>query len=409
MNQLDKFKNFIEDRNENVKVGLVGAGQMGQGIVAQVSKMYGVDLVCIIDRNQKQLDIASDRYKKHKENKILCSDSIAALDNVELDIVIEATGTPAAGALVAKNVLNRGINLILLNVETEATIGLALRKEAEKNNAIVTVADGDEPVAALDLYNFAKELSFDVISIGKGKNNPFNTFATPSSLTKEASLKQMNPKMLTSFVDGTKTMVEMTALANFLDFNIDIDGMHGIEATYENINQYYIPKKDGGLLDESQVVDFAFGIAPGVFAVIYSEDDYVNYEMEYLKMGKGPYWTLARPYHLTSLEIPRTIRHIMLEKYSKLSAQSWNVEVVAYAKQDIEPGTNLGSIGGDYIYGKAQKTSSSNGLIPIGIAEDNVVTKAIAKGNPIAIDEVDAQDNELCEYWNYQNQILDSD
>ncbi|RZP24230.1 MAG: hypothetical protein EVA27_03030, partial [Candidatus Actinomarinales bacterium] len=90
MNQLDKFKNFIEDRNENVKVGLVGAGQMGQGIVAQVSKMYGVDLVCIIDRNQKQLDRASDRYKKHKENKILCSDSIAALDNVELDIVIEA-------------------------------------------------------------------------------------------------------------------------------------------------------------------------------------------------------------------------------------------------------------------------------------------------------------------------------
>ena len=409
MNQLDKFKNFIDERNENVKVGLVGAGQMGQGIVAQISKMYGVDLVCIIDRNQKQLDIASNRYKKYKENKVLCSDSITALDNVALDIVIEATGTPASGATVAKNVLNRGINLILLNVETEATIGLALRREAEKNNAIVTVADGDEPVAALDLYNFATELSFEVVSIGKGKNNPFNIFATPSSLAKEASLKQMNPKMLTSFVDGTKTMVEMTALANFLNFTIDIDGMHGIEATYENINQYYIPKKDGGMLDKSQVVDFAFGIAPGVFAVIYSEDDYVNYEMEYLKMGKGPYWTLARPYHLTSLEIPRTIRHIMLEKYSKLSAQSWNVEVVAYAKQDIEPGTNLESIGGDYIYGKAQKTSTSNGLLPIGIAENSIVNKAIKKGQPIATEAIDAQDNDLCEFWRYQNQILDSD
>ena len=382
---------------------------MGQGIVAQISKMYGVDLVCIIDRNQKQLDIASNRYKKHKENKVLCSDSITALDNVAVDIVIEATGTPASGATVAKNVLNRGINLILLNVETEATIGLALRREAEKNNAIVTVADGDEPVAALDLYNFATELSFEVVSIGKGKNNPFNIFATPSSLAKEASLKQMNPKMLTSFVDGTKTMVEMTALANFLNFTIDIDGMHGIEATYENINQYYIPKKDGGMLDKSQVVDFAFGIAPGVFAVIYSEDDYVNYEMEYLKMGKGPYWTLARPYHLTSLEIPRTIRHIMLEKYSKLSAQSWNVEVVAFAKQDIEPGTNLESIGGDYIYGKAQKTSTSNGLLPIGIAENSIANKAIKKGQPIATEAIDAQDNDLCEFWRYQNQILDSD
>ena len=215
----------------------------------------------------------------------MCSDNISALDDIELDIVIEATGTPAAGAAVAKNVLSRGINLILLNVETEATIGLALRKEAEKNDAIITVADGDEPVAALDLYNFATELSFEVVSIGKGKNNPFNRYATPDLLAKEATAKKMNPKMLTSFVDGSKTMVEMAALANFLDFQIDIDGMHGIEATYENINQYYIPKKDGGLLDNSQVVDFAFGIAPGVFAVVYSEDDYVNYEMEYLKMG----------------------------------------------------------------------------------------------------------------------------
>tara|TARA_B100001057_G_scaffold439103_1_gene472038 strand:- start:1259 stop:2488 length:1230 start_codon:yes stop_codon:yes gene_type:complete len=408
MNHLLKFKNYVDHRKENVKVGLVGAGQMGQGIVAQISKMYGVDLVCIIDRNQEQLTNASERYKNLKNNKLVCSDSISALDSVELDIVIEATGTPAAGAIVAKNVLNRGINLILLNVETEATIGLALRKEAEKNGAIITVADGDEPVAALDLYNFATELSFEVVSIGKGKNNPFNRFATPDLLAKEASSKKMNPKMLTSFVDGSKTMVEMAALANFLDFQIDIDGMHGIEATYENLNQYYIPKKDGGILENTQVVDFAFGIAPGVFAIIYSEDDYVNYEMEYLKMGKGPYWTLARPYHLTSLEIPRTIRHIMLEKYSKLSANSWNVEVVAYAKQDIEPGTNLGSIGGDYIYGKAQKVSSSNGLLPLGIAENRVVNKAIKKGNPLIINEIDAQDDPLCEYWKKQNQILDS-
>ena len=168
MNQLDKFKNFIDDRKENVKVGLVGAGQMGQGIVAQISKMYGVDLVCIVDRNQNQLENASDRYRNSKNNELVCSDNISALDDIELDIVIEATGTPAAGAAVAKNVLSRGINLILLNVETEATIGLALRKEAEKNEAIITVAEGDEPVAALDLYNFARELSFEVVSIGIG-------------------------------------------------------------------------------------------------------------------------------------------------------------------------------------------------------------------------------------------------
>ena len=144
------------------------------------------------------------------------------------------------------------------------------------------------------------------------------------------------------------------------------------------------------------------------FDQLLDKDDYVNYEMEYLKMGKGPFWTLARPYHLTSLEIPRTIRHIMLEKYSKLSATSWNVEVVAYAKQDIEPGTNLGSIGGDYIYGKAQKAISSKGFLPLGIAEDNIVNKLIKKGDPLMVGDIDAQDNVLCEYWKKQNQILDS-
>ena len=98
----------------------------------------------------------------------------------------------------------------------------------------------------------------------------------------------------------------------------------------------------------------------------------------------------------------------MLEKYSKLSATSWNVEVVAYAKQDIEPGTNLGSIGGDYIYGKAQKAISSKGFLPLGIAEDNIVNKLIKKGDPLMVGDVDAQDNVLCEYWKKQNQILNS-
>ena len=107
------------------------------------------------------------------------------------------------------------------------------------------------------------------------------------------------------------------------------------------------------LSEKTNIVDFAFGVAPGVFAIVYSEDDYVNYEMEYLKMGKGPYWTLYRPYHLTSLEIPRTIMKLMVDNETQLSAKKWNVEVVAHSKKDLKAGTNLGSIGGENIYGKA--------------------------------------------------------
>ncbi len=374
MSLLDRYSDFVQERGKKTKVALVGAGQMGQGIVTQINKMPDTDLVLIVDKNEDKLDMARSKYNQN--NDITISTNLDSLDDKDLDIVIEATGTPSSGAEVAFKVLNRNINLILLNVETEATIGLALNREAEKNNTIVTVGDGDEPVAAVELFNFAREISLDVIAIGKGKNNPFDVFKTPMDLEKEAKEKKMNPYMLTSFVDGSKTMIEMAALANYLDFDIDIDGM---------------------------LVDFAFGVAPGVFAIVYSEDDYVNYEMEYLKMGKGPYWTLYRPYHLTSLEIPRTIMKLMVEKETQLSAKKLNVEVVAHSKKDLEAGTNLGSIGGENIYGKAMRVENSKNLAPLGIAENNILNSEVKKGEPIEIENIDITDNQLYKYWLSQN------
>ncbi len=408
MSLLTRFEKSISERGEPLKVGLVGAGQMGQGIVTQLNKSKGINLCLIVDKNKDKLEKASEKYQSNIVKPVL-SQTIGSIDEVELDVIIEATGTPSSGADVANKVLNRGIHLILLNVETEATIGLALRNEAERNNCIVTVGDGDEPVAAVELFDFAAELSLDVVAIGKGKNNPFNCFATPQELTKEALSKKMNPYMLTSFVDGSKTMIEMASLANFIDFKIDIDGMHGPNATYETLNSIYKPKKAGGILDETGVVDFAFGVAPGVFAVVHSEDEYVNYEMEYLKMGKGPYWTLARPYHLTSLEIPRTIMSLEVNKETRLSANKWNVEVVAFAKNDIEPGTNLGSIGGDLIYGTAMKSKNSSGLAPLGIAENNIVQKSIKKGSAIEVNDLEIKDNNLKKYWLKQNELKNID
>ena len=266
MSLLNRYSNFVQERGKKTKVALVGAGQMGQGIVTQINKMIDTDLVLIIDKNEEKLNMARSKYKQGIDVKI--SSHLDSLDEQDLDIVIEATGTPSSGADVAFKVLNRNINLILLNVETEATIGLALNNEAEKNNCIVTVGDGDEPVAAVELFNFANEISLDVIAIGKGKNNPFDIFKTPKDLEEEAKKKRMNPYMLTSFVDGSKTMIEMAALANYLDFDIDIDGMHGPNSTYDELNSIFIPKTSGGILKNKNVVDFAFGVAPGVFAIV---------------------------------------------------------------------------------------------------------------------------------------------
>ena len=143
MSLLNRYSNVVKERGKKTKVALVGAGQMGQGIVTQINKMEDTDLVLIVDKNQDKLDMARIKYDTDKD--ITISSHLDSLDDQDLDVVIEATGTPSSGADVAFKVLNRNINLILLNVETEATIGLALNKEAEKNNTIVTVGDGDEP------------------------------------------------------------------------------------------------------------------------------------------------------------------------------------------------------------------------------------------------------------------------
>ena len=406
MSLSSKFRSNFKDKNSQINIALVGAGQMGQGVISQVSKQEGMNLSLIIDRNEERLEEAILRYMKNKNFKPKVSESIEALSEIDVDIVIEATGSPLAGATVADFVLKQGVDLILLNVETEATIGLELKRVAEENGCIVTVGDGDEPVAAMELYNFANDLSFEIISIGKGKNNVFDKFAVPEDLITQAEQKRMSSKMLTSFVDGTKTMIEMTALANAIGFSIDKKGMHGPEATYEEINKIFIPKVDGGILSNSRVVDFAFGIAPGVFSVIYSEDEYVNYEMEYLKMGKGPYWTLYRPYHLTSLEIPRTIMHLAINKETLLSANFCNVYVAAHAKRDIKKGEKLDSIGGSFFFGVAVNRRDTKEYLPVGISEGATTLTSIKKGEPILLNQVNVEENIIYKMWNEQEEKL---
>ena len=404
MTLISRFNN--QYKNSSLNIALVGAGQMGQGIVTQISKQKSMDIKIIIDRNEKKLEEAVARYRKNKHTSPDTSQDLREVDFSDIDIVIEATGSPVSGARVANYVLKSGIDLILLNVETEATIGLELKRLSEENNCIVTVGYGDEPTTAIEIYNFAQELSFDVISIGKGKNNLFDKYSVPSDMESEAKKKKMSSKMLTSFVDGTKTMVEMAALANSIGFTVDKKGMHGPNVTPQEISKVFIPKKDGGILSSKNVVDFAFGIAPGVFAVIYSEDEYVNYEMEYLKMGDGPYWSLYRPYHLTSLETPRTIMELATNRETILHSNFWNVYVAAYAKKDLVPGEPLDSIGGNSYFGVALNIHEKEFYLPVGIAENAIVTSPVSKGDPIGINDVEIKEEIIYTLWKDQEEKM---
>ena len=156
-------------------------------------------------------------------------------DRGRIDVVIDATGNPNVGTLIALEAMKNGKHIVMLNVEADITIGRFLKEEARKAGVVYTGAAGDEPAATVELIGFAQSLGFEIVAAGKGKNNPLQFDATPDAFEEEARLRNMNARMLVEFVDGSKTMIEMVAVANATGLKPDIPGMHGPKATRDEL------------------------------------------------------------------------------------------------------------------------------------------------------------------------------
>lgn len=390
-----------------VRVGLAGAGQMGTGFVTQVRRIPGMDVVAVADvaagRAQAAFEAAGVGGVVAGGDPARLAETVGSgghvavpdanlLSALPLDIVVEATGVPEVGATVALSALLSGKDVALLNVETDVTIGLLLARVAAAAGRVYTVCYGDEPVEAKRLVDFARDLAFEVICAGKGKNNPRDPHATPAALAAEAAAKRMNPKMLASFVDGSKTMIEMAALANATGLEVSRRGMYGPETTVAELAQVFRPAADGGVLDRPGVVDYATGpVAPGVFVVARSDDATVAAEMEYLSMGPGPYYAFYRPYHLASIEAPLSVAAAVLDRAPSLAPERWIAEVVATAKRPLEPGERLDGIGGESVYGviDSAETAKTEGLLPLGLAAGATVVRRVERDAPLRADDVE--------------------
>src|SRR5690606_31409014 len=156
-----------------------------------------------------------------------------------------------------------------MNVEADVTVGAYLKQAADRQGVVYTVGAGDEPSSCMELIEFVSAMGHTVVAAGKGKNNPLNHDATPDDLRQEAVRRNMNPRMLVEFVDGSKTMVEMAALANATGLVPDKPGMHGPAASLEDLPHVLCPIEDGGVLSRKGCVDYSIGpnVAPGVFVI----------------------------------------------------------------------------------------------------------------------------------------------
>jgi predicted homoserine dehydrogenase-like protein len=394
-------------RSQPIRVGLVGCGQMGSGMVHVTRKIAGMETYAIADIDPsrataelEKLGIQSDDIvvtnqrgaaeDALRHNKYLVTEDAILMTQLQnLDILVEATGNTTIGAEVAWNCILNQKHIVMLNVETDVTVGVFLSRMAQKAGVIYTVAAGDEPAVCKMLDDFSRCIGFEVVCLGKGKNNVIDYDATPDSCLQEALSKGMNPKMLAAFKDGTKTMVEMAAVSNATGLVPDLPGMHGPQAQLDELSRVFVPQADGGILSKKGCVDYSTGpIAPGVFAIVTTDDERIHADMRFVSMGPGPYYLFLRPFHLCNIETPLAIAEAMEYGEVTVTPKTMVSEVVALAKRDLMPGETIGSIGSAdyfnriYTYTEARQ----NKAIPMGIAPGACIVSPVRKGEMLTED-----------------------
>lgn len=390
-----------------IRVGLVGAGQMGTGLISQMEKMDGMrvvatadvvpgravaayvesdvpaEAVAAIDDDPAQ---AADLIRDGKRIATTSADSLAQID--ALDVIVECTGVPEVGARVCYAAIEAGKHIVNMNVETDATIGYLLAQRAREKGVLYTLVAGDEPGSIKELYDFADALGFEIVMVGKGKNNPLDRTANPDTVAARARDQMMSAKMLASFVDGTKTMVEMTSIGNAVGYAPEVPGAYGPTCTVADLAKVFVPKSAGGILNGPRAVDYAVGnVAPGVFIIITTDQPKIMRDLKYLHLnGHGDYWALYRPYHLANLEAPISVARVALDGEVTLATYRAPVaETVAYAKRDLQAGDRIDALGGYTVYGLIDRadTARAEDMAPLGVVVGATVKQPVKAGQPL--------------------------
>lgn len=406
----------LEAEGRPIGVGLIGAGQMGTDIVSQVSRMAGLRVVAIADivaerattayrlAGYDDVDIAlvapDEAAAACASGRLVATTEYRVLPDLPaVQVVIEATGSPEIGARAAIRTLERGRHLVMMNVEADITVGPLLKWYADRRGVVYTLGAGDEPVALMELFDFADALGLEVVAAGKGKNNPLDRHALPDDLAPEAARRGLTPEMLVEFVDGSKTMIEMAAVANATGLVPDVRGMHGPNTSIPHLLETFARADRGGVLSRNGVVDYAVGqVAPGVFLIFTTDQERLRECLVLRDMGNGPTYLLFRPYHLCSMEVPLSAAIATIHGRSTMAPGPRLVaEVFAVAKQDLTPGTVLDRIGGRHFYSLIDKAEivAAERLLPVGLAKGARVSRPVERDRPLTFDDVELPEGSM--------------
>ncbi len=414
------------DAGRPIRVGLIGAGKFGSMFLAQARLTPGLHVVGVADLDvarartsmravgwpAEQLDATGFEHAHASGRTRLCDDALALIRTPGLEVLIEATGDPRAGVRHALAAIEQGRHLVMVNVEADVLVGPLLAARAQKAGLVYSLAYGDQPALICEMVDWARATGFPVVCAGKGTRYlPAMHQSTPATVWRhfgitdqEAERAGMNPKMFNSFVDGTKSGIEMAAVANACGLEAPSDGLAFPPCGVDDLPFVLRPASAGGRLEHDGTVEVIADLERdgrpvcrdlrwGVYVTFKAPTDYARACFAQYGLTTDPEGGIAsiyRPVHMIGLELGISVASAALRGEPTGCPQSFKADVIATAKRDLAAGDVLDGEGGACVWGKLMPAGASvaGGFLPIGLAQHVELTRPVAAGSSLTMADV---------------------
>ena len=390
-----------------IRVAMIGAGACARMIAGHLFsgcphvRLVGianrtVERACNLLKEVGEKEPASISNERELQNAIASGRTAVTADaellaiSTSVEVIVEVTGTVEFGARVVLKAIEHGKHVVLVNAELDSTLGPVLKHRADQAGVVITHTDGEEPGVAMTLLRYLSSIGLRPVAAGNLKGM-IDRYRTPQTQREFAARHAMDPAKVASFADGTKLCMESTILANATGFKVGKRGMYGPACAHVKEIAARLPAEqllDGGL------IDYALGAEPGTgaFVVVHEDRPAKRKELEYFKMGAGPFYVFYTPYHLPQLQIASTIaRAVLMGDATVTPAGPPVTEVIAVGKRDLQPGHVLDGVGGSDCYGTIENASVANAhsLLPIGIAGGCRLLRGVRKDEAVSYADVE--------------------
>jgi predicted homoserine dehydrogenase-like protein len=401
---------------DSVRVVLIGAGKFGSMFLAQVPHTPGLAVAAIVDLDP---DRARDACRTVGWDQVqidrtrFTDDAAVAIADGRVEVVVEATGNPAAGIRHARMAIAAGKHVVMVNVEADVLAGPLLAEEARRAGIVYSLAYGDQPALTAELVDWARATGFRVVAAGKGtKYLPRYHDVTPADVwghygltADEARSAGMNPQMFNSFLDGTKSAIEMAAIANATGLDVPSNGLLFPPCGVDDLPHVMRPRQEGGMLETSGLVEVVSSLERdgrpvhrdlrwGVYVVVEAPNEYAAACFHQYGMktdATGRYAAMYKPYHLIGLELNISILSAALRNEPTGQPFEFRGDVAAIAKRNLRAGEMLDGEGGYTVWGKLMPAEGSLqiGALPIGLAHKVRLKRDVPRGEIVGWSDVD--------------------